>query len=406
MKELKASELEFLRGELELWRDSKIISPQQAYAIESLYKLRTSPLYKIFMLAGLALVALGVISFIAANWDEFDVNIKFIFIILGYLAPLIVSYVLEDFYDMHRTAGVFLLFASLALGGGVVLLLNMFGASAFGKFIYNFESGRVYAVHTGIWLLGVIPAIIIFKDSLELILAQCLAGLYLLQIRAADIFIWHWRSAGFNFNLLVQPVRAWILILALWLLWLYISNFNKNFLHRVNFNLNLLLTLLFAGSRLNYCLGTSLTTLILAAFGFVMSLIIIVNQLDNLYDLGAMSLFIAGVFGLALTFADFWQGSPLLAVSSADALSVITAIILVPLFLWHLYKGRSMGGVFFVLLIMRYFFDNILSYVSRGWGFTLVGLACALIGFYAERRFRNRNKNNREARDHEIKEFN
>ena len=134
-----------------------------------------------------------------------------------------------------------------------------------------------------------------------------------------------------------------------------------------------------------------------------MSLIIIVNRLNNLDDLGAMSLFIAGVFGLALTFADFWQDSPLLALASADALSVITAIILVPMFLWQLYKGRSMGGVFFVLLIMRYFFDNIFSYMSRGWGFTLVGTACALIGLYAERRFR---KHNKEARDHESKEFN
>ena len=396
MKELKASELEFLRGELELWRDSNIISPQQAYAIESLYKLKASPLYKIFMLAGLALVALGVISFIAANWDEFDVNIKFIFIILGYLVPLIVSYVLEDFYDMRKTSSVFLLFAGLAFGGGAALLLDMFGAKAFGKFIYNFEAGRAYAVHTGVWLLGVIPAVIIFKDNLELILAQCLAGLYLLQIRAANIFIWHWKSASFNFNLLVQPVRALALILALWLLWSYISRFNKNFLHRVNLNLNLLLTLLFAGSRLNYCFGTSLTILILALLGFALSVI-------SRGDLGSMGLFIAGVFGLALTFADFWQDSPLLAAASADALSVITAIILVPVFLWQLYKGRFMGGAFFVLLIMRYFFDNILSYVSRGWGFTLVGIACALIGLYAERRFR---KHNKEARDHESKEFN
>ena len=383
MREINSRELEFLRGELELWRDNNLISPQQADAIKNLYKLKASSFYKIFTLAGLALVALGLISFIAANWDEFNLNIKLIFIIAGYLTPLIISFVLKNFYNYAKTSRVFLLFASLAFGGGVVLLLNIFGANAFGKFIYNFESGRVYAVHTGLWLAGIIPAVIIFKDNLQLILLQCLTGLYLLQIRAANIFIWSWRSASFKFNLLVQPVRALILIAALWLLWLYVKKFNKNILNRVNFNLNLLITFLFVSSRLNYCFGTSLTILILALLGFALSVI-------SREDLGSMGLFIAGALGLALTVTDFWNGSPLLNFYSADVLAVAAAVILVPVFLWQLYKGRFMGGAFFILLIMRYFFDNILSYVSRAWGFTFMGIVCVALGLYAERKFRNK----------------
>lgn len=387
MPALKQAELDFLNGELELWRENNLITPEQSEAIRGLYSVKKSPVSKIFLCAGIALVVLGAISFIASNWHEFSYSQRVLFIIAGYITPLIAACIFGEFCDMPKTSRIFLLLASLAFGGGIFLLTEsaMFGRYAFGKFIFNALSRHnVFAQNTGLWIIGVIPACIIFRDKLQLLLAQVLSLLYLFQIHAVSIFIWIWRGAGFNFALLIQPYRAVILILALWGLWLYIRG-------RIAFNFNILLTLLFISSRLNLCFGTSATLLILAILGFIMSL-----KDFNYSDISALGFFMTGIFGLALTFTDFWSNSPLLDLSLADVFinlgfssgasgfAVLTALILVPIFLWQLHKGRFMGGVFFVLLILRYFFDNIFSYVSRAWGFTLVGAACLALGIYSE----------------------
>ncbi len=390
---IKQSELDFLNGELELWREQALISPDQANAIRGLYTVKKSPVSKILLCAGIALVVLGVISFIAANWYDFSINQRVMFIISGYILPLTVSFIFADFYKMPRTSSVFLFFASLAFGGGIFLLGDMFGLNAFGKMILNALAPdgspalRIVARNTCLWIIGVIPAVIIFKDKLQLLLAQILTLLYLFEIRAAGIFLWLWRGASFDFALLIQPYRAVFLILILWALWAYIKG-------RAVFNFNVLLTLIFISSRLNLCFGTSLTLLILAVTGVVMLVIFKFN------DISTLGFLMTGIFGLALTFPDFWDESPILALNflnlNASGFAVSTALILVPVFLWQLHKGRYMGGVFFVLLILRYFFDNIFSFMSRAWGFTLVGVVCLAIGIYINKKSKNKNTKNHE----------
>ena len=67
MRPINAREMSFLEGELNLWLEETIISEEQLAEIKGLYTVKRRPLPLLLLEAGAALLALGGVSFVAAN---------------------------------------------------------------------------------------------------------------------------------------------------------------------------------------------------------------------------------------------------------------------------------------------------------------------------------------------------
>ncbi|MBQ6112533.1 MAG: hypothetical protein IJL01_09100, partial [Synergistaceae bacterium] len=163
-----------------------------------------------------------------------------------------------------------------------------------------------------------------------------------------------------------SPVNAFALIAALWVLWRIITD-------RLAFNINLALTLLLLASRMSLCFGGTWTLIILAVTGAVMSFLSEWNDTEH------AGLLMLGVFGLLLTWPEFWRGGifsgSIFGFEANTFWPVINALIVAVIMLVNIYRGHSgIGVVFCALLASRYFFDHLFGYMPKAWGFTLTGI--------------------------------
>lgn len=351
MPQIRKKELEFLNAEIEAWLDADIITAEQAGEISGLYEVKPRNLRMILLIAGGVLLALGLVSFIAAHWHELNKLLRIGLISGAYLASL-AAYLFTR--AKHR---YFLLLASVIFGAGIYLIARM----------YDYKLS--FAAVLGWWVIEVILTIIITRDVWQMYLAQVIAFLYLNESNEINFFALQFmnlpRVALLNF---FAPVKAFILVLALWAAWSRIHD-------RAAFNLNMLLTLLLTASRLSLCLGGTWTLIILVLAGAVMSLI------SSWHDTEFIGLLMLGLFGLLLTWPEFWRGE--IFEAWKNTLSVCSALIVSVLMLVNIYRGHSATGITFcVMLVSRYFFDHLFGYMPKAWGFTGAGIIFLSAGLF------------------------
>ncbi|MBQ7562236.1 MAG: DUF2157 domain-containing protein [Synergistaceae bacterium] len=354
MINIRRREYEFLNGEINSWLDENIITSEQSEKILSLYEIKEYSLKRILILAGVILLGLGAVSFLASKWHELPKLLRLCVLIGGYALSLIAC----SISGIRTKAGKsFLLLASFILGSGIFLGTRMYNIKLDLSQILEF------------WLLAEIVTCMITSDLWQVYLLEILSLIYLIVINAIDIFALQFmNSAHFAMWEFFVPVKAFILLALLWLV-------NWRIRTRAIINANILITLLLCASRMSLCLGGTLTLVILAIIGGVMSFLM------KHSDGQTMGLLIAGVFGLLLTWPEFWNSW-----DYAKILSVVSALCLVPLMLINIWRGHLVAGVVFcVLLVCRYFFDSLFGFMPKAWGFTLLGLIFMLIGVFFEK---------------------
>jgi hypothetical protein len=204
-------------------------------------------------------------------------------------------------------------------------------------------------------------------DIWQVYFSQVIVLMYLIAIDAVDIFALEFlNTSRVPLSEFFSPINAFALIASLWVLWKIIDD-------RLAFNINLALTLLLLASRMSLCLGGTLTLIILAITGAVMSF------LSRWHDTETAGLLMLGVFGLLLTWPDFWRGEfftqSVLGIEASTFWPVMNALIVAVLMLVNIYRGHgAIGVVFCALLASRYFFDHLFGYMPKAWGFTLTGI--------------------------------
>ena len=132
---------------------------------------------------------------------------------------------------------------------------------------------------------------------------------------------------------------------------------------------------------MSVCFGGTWTLIILVIAGAVLSLI------SQFHDAEIFGLLMLGLFGLLLTWPEFWQGeifsSEIFGFSGKSFWPVVTALFVALLMLFNIYRGHiGIGIIFCTLLICRYFFDRIFGYIPKAWGFTLIGIALLISGLF------------------------
>ncbi|MBR2208165.1 MAG: DUF2157 domain-containing protein [Synergistaceae bacterium] len=363
MKKLSSKEIEFLSGEISSWLELNLITPEQGKEILSLYEIKTRNLRLIFFIAGGILLGLGAVSFIAAHWHELPKIFRVCVIAAAWLA----SMAAYAYFGMSRTkAGrAFYLLASVIFGSGIFLITRM----------YNIK--LAWETITGWWIIQVLISGFAARDECQIYLAQVLSFLYLNVIEAIDLFALEFANLS-RISILefFAPWNAFALIIALWCAWRLVND-------RVIFSVNMFLTLLLLASRMSLCFGGTWTLIILVLAGAVLSLI------SRWHDSQIFGVLMLGLFGLLLTWSEFWRGEifaiEIFGIAGKNFWPVATAIFVALMMLLNIYRGLVAPGIIFcTLLVARYFFDHLFGYMPKAWGFTLIGIAMLILGLFFE----------------------
>lgn len=347
--EISKKEMEFLNAEISSWADEGIITPEQAGNILSLYSVKARNFRMIMFTAGIVLLSLGAISFIMAHWHELGKIFRVCIISAAYAASLAAYIFTRKKY--------FLLLASGIFGGGIYLITHM----------YDIEI--TLADFLTYWLIEAVITSAIARDEWQMYLAQALALLWMAETDAVNVFPLYFVSAAkLPVTELFAPVTAFALLIALWLLWLAVKD-------RTAVMINMMITLLLFASRMSLCFGGTWTLIILSVTGAVMSFAV------RYRDGEILGLLMLGVFGLILTWPEFWRGSEF--VSGRNIYPVINAVIVAGLMVINIWRGHlGIGVMFFALLAARYFFDHIFGFLPKAWGFTITGIIFVLTGIF------------------------
>lgn len=350
---ISKKEMEFLTAEINRWKEENIISDEQSEDILALYELKKSSLRMILFTAGCVLLGLGAVSFIAAQWHAIPKLLRVCIIVSFYILS-IAAYLFTGRSET-KTGKSFLLLAGVILGSGIYLITRMYN--------YKLEWSTIL----GAWGLCIMIAALFTHDTWQVYFSQAIVFVYLLVIDAVDIFALEFmNTARLPLSEFFSPVNAFALVASLWVLWKILND-------RLTFSINLALTLLLLASRMSLCLGGTWTLIILALIGAVMSFI------SKWRDTETAGLLMLGVFGLLLTWPDFWRGEaftqPVMGIEGLSFWPVCNALAVAVLMLVNIYRGHGAGGVVFcALLASRYFFDHLFGYMPKAWGFTLTGV--------------------------------
>ena len=366
MLNIRQREYDFLREELKAWQTQDIINSEQADEILELYSVKKSNLPMILLTAGLLLLFLGLVSFIAAHWHELNKILRVCIITLAYIFGLTAYYFTGR--NETKTGKLFLLLSSIIFGAGIYLITRMY------------DIKLTFSEVLGLWEIQVILTALITRDTWQIYLSQAIAFIWMNDTGAINFWALQFiRTARVSIIEFFSPVSAFMLLIFLWLIW----NFTRE---RLAFIVNIFLTLLLLASRMSLCFGGTWTLIILALTGAVMSF------MKNFPDIEILGVLMLGMFGLLLTVPEFWRGE--IFANHKNILAVMNALIIAVLMLINIYRGHHATGITFcVILACRYFFDHFWGYLPKAWGFTLTGIIFLFAGIY----FMTRHHSNAEA---------
>lgn len=335
------------------------------------------------------LVGLGFLSAVAANWLDMPRAFRAALIVLCYLFSILAAWRVEA--EFPRTSRALLLLGSFIYGGGIFLMAQMF------------HQGGHWTTALAWWIAGVAPAVLVFRDPLQLILLQSVALVYLygacLQGWWGNVFTTVWRpsSVGLPWSFFWPP-QSFLIVCVAWLGWRRMGEFR-----RLCFGMNVLLTLSFVGLHLFAHLSDiPLFLLLMCSMGILMALCSRGAWKDELTGWGIR---LAGICGLFLTVPELWHGSFVLGwfpglsavfASPETALAVLSALIFSLLMLGLACRGHASAVAFFCFLVLRYYFDRFYDFMPKAAFFTVGGLMLIGMGVLMER-MRRRGKRNRES---------
>ena len=354
LQSIRKKEMDFLKAEIESWVENEVITSEQAENILSLYDVKERNLRVIMLTAGLVLLGLGAASFLMAHWHELDKMLRVCIIAGSYLASLAGYFIAGR---ETKTGKSFLLLSSAIFGAGIYLITRM----------YDYK--MTFAEILGWWTAQSVITSIISRDEWQLYFSQALSLVWLFESESVNAFALYFvRTARVPVTEFFAVYNAFSLMIALWGAWLCVRD-------RAALMMNMLLTLLLLASRMSLCFGGTWSLIILAVTGAAMSF------LTKWPDTEIMGLLMLGVFGLLLTWPDFWRGSEFS--SGRNIFPVVNAVIVAALMLLNIWRGHSGIGVTFCALIAsRYFFDHFFGYLPKAWGFTLTGIIFVFAGIF------------------------
>jgi len=345
---------ETVSRQLNMFRDDGLISKEQCDEMKGAYVIeKTVGVTRLVSVVGSVLIGLGILTYIAGNWQYMSPMFRMMLIVVGMTAFYVTGMMLDDNYP--KTARALRYIALFIYGGGLFLTDQ------------TFHLNRSVSWHFLIWAVGILTVLYFGKDKLLLYFFQALIIASIMGLgdsrnmtEFAFYAYWFVSTVGvvFAIRLSEESYRSGLAV----------------FLNILG--LFTLIIVMLAHIELEFVLGTGLILL----FG----LLLLFKPPFGTYALEVVKqsgLIITGFSGFVLTFADPWSD---LMNGDGTSVSIVFTIILL-LGLFYLVKSGYVGAVAFIaLVILRYYFDTFYDFMPKSMFFIIGGIILLGFGVYLE----------------------
>jgi uncharacterized membrane protein len=331
------------------------------------YEVSGSYLSKILINLGAMLMGAALLSYIAANWMEFSRVTKISLILLAYVCSVLFAW-MTDKRSQILSRGLLLL-SSFAYGGGIFLIAQIF------------HEGGHYTTALLMWIIGLIPVCLLFKDRLQLTLIQIISIVYLIGYFSE---VYH-RFSSINDLFFVLWFYKWqvTLVIGLWVLWLQTRG-------RINFNLNMFASIIFVSWIINFWTfrGNDIVLYL-----YVLGMILGLTPRGKYEDINTWGIVLVGLCGLWMTNVNTWRFDyyalrnyiydmyPHLGnVLTNNVLAVCSGILTCALMVLFMFKNSLLAVFFFCAIILRYFFDRFYDFMPKSVLFAVGGIILVAAG--------------------------
>ncbi len=343
-RQISKSNFSLVSSELDHFESNGLITGEQKTGILESYDVKGGLNFiRVVVTIGALLVGLGILSFIASNWDGIS-NLVKLLIILGVFGGVnLAGYMLSE--ENPKTGRSFIYLGTLVYGAGIFLIGQM----------YNF--GGEFPTAFLLWSFGVLPIAFQLKDKYLMLFANLLFMVYLFG--SYDI--------GF-------PYAGWVGVPIVYLAYNY---FEKSRLLLFFANLTAL-TFIF-----EIALRYEAEGLYVALLFFVIGLVMygVKHTLEpDIFRIQGNILF--GVTGVILTMPEIWD--IVVSAQSTRLVSILFALAFVALLFFLIRKGSLISLIFVCVTIFRYYTDTF-AFLPKSLFFIVGGLLLLGFGFYFER---------------------
>lgn len=348
MRSFTKNQFKFLKKELDFYKNNNLITEQQYENITSLYAVkRDLNFIAILLLVGSVLVGLGILTFIASNWEALNKLAKFSIILIIFLGFNFGSYRLYN--RLPKTSRSLLYCGVITFGSGIFLVGQMF----------NF--GGEFTTPILLWALGTLPVVTLFRDKILFIFSNILLLIYI--------------NGHFETNTL--PVAIFILLPIIY----YINNyFDSDKIITFFNNFIAINTVIFLLDK--YVNNFTVNILVLFIIGMSMYYIPIAFQ-RNVFKLQGNILY--GITGIILTFPSNWSDFKFLTESNTEIISVVFSIIFLIFMFIQTHKKNLFSLPIILFIIMRYYFDTLYDFMPKSLFFIIGGIVLIGFGYYFEK---------------------
>ncbi|WP_026894364.1 DUF2157 domain-containing protein [Clostridiisalibacter paucivorans] len=349
-RQVTKKEYNFLASEIKFIEEKNIINREQKDKILGLYKRPDETNFiKIISLIGAILVGLGVLTFIASNWEIISKPFKFIIILLGYLLTFFGGYKSEDQYP--KTGRALIYISVLIFGSGIFLVGQMFN--------YGGEVDRAFLL----WTIGILPMGMFLMDKYILTFSIGTSIMYL--ITGMDTYL----SMDWTVIVLLGIIIS---------LYIYNNKLLNSALVTLSNNLLLLLYILYL--VIEWRISATYVIILFLGIGLFMYIFPFKTHNKVLKIQGNI---VFGFSGLLLTIPNVWE--ELSYIDTGNIPALLFAILYI-LFLFFLTKKESLISLIFIFItIFRYYFDRAYDFMPKSLFFIIGGILLIGFGYYFER---------------------
>jgi len=335
----------FLHREFESQKNRGIISQNQVDDMMTFYQEGYGLSFiRVLVSIGAMLLGLGVILFLASNWDDMSRFFKILIILVGIASSLFTSYRLEKPYP--KTSEAFILLSTLLFGAGIFLIQQMF----------NIYDPNLIAFL--LWAVGTLGMGLLFKKTLLFIMSQGLGLIYI--------------TANFENNIIVFG-------LLLTIGYYYVNQF---------FKLNKFTIFVTNGFALLYLLNVLYFFEVDGIYNSFIYLVIglVLYYAKHNYNRDVFKftgLITIGIGGFALSFKYLWEQLPF--ITNGDIYSITFGILFVIYLLSLVEKRQIVPLIWTCVMIIRYYFDQLYDFLPKSMFFIIGGAIILGFGYYIER---------------------
>lgn len=349
-REIGSSQLRIVKNELDYFKAKGIISEEQLDLMVSEYApSKRLNFISILLIIGSVLIGLGVISFVASNWQGMSTITKMTIIVLSLILSQLSSYL---FRNKSTAASRALLYLTILIfGAGLFLIAQILGLS---------ESASSLLL---IWTLGSLAMTYLFNED----------GLFIITCGLLMIFI----TNNFNYLDIIRPVLA---IIVLFILYFYVYKIRKNALLFCATNLPFVLLILYL---LDFVNSNDLTkAIIILCIGLILYYLPIFK--DYIVKIEATIIYSVA----ALTLTETYIYIPLTGERSSTTAAIIFSVVLLIYLLYQTKLDNITALIFVGITILKLYTSTFYKLMPKSLFFITAGAILFAFGYYFEKKLK------------------